>query len=70
MTIIIIDHVTLRNCYQKVVIVCRGKLPASKLKNLMHLKAFRALAEPGEAVGLLAAQVRTLNSSVHPVFMT
>jgi len=33
-----------------------GKLPASKLKNLMHLKAFRALAEPGEAVGLLAAQ--------------
>lgn len=33
----------------------------------MYLKAFRALAEPGEAVGLLAAQVRTLKSSVHPV---
>lgn len=32
------------------------KLPASKFKNLLYLKAFRALAEPGEAVGLLAAQ--------------
>ena len=33
------------------------KLPSSKFKNLIYLKAFRALAEPGEAVGLLAAQV-------------
>lgn len=33
-----------------------GKLPAYRFKNLMYLKAFRALAEPGEAVGLLAAQ--------------
>jgi len=32
------------------------KLPAFKFRNLMYLKAFRALAEPGEAVGLLAAQ--------------
>ena len=47
------------SCYQKVVIICSGKLPASKFKNLIYLKAFRALAEPGEAVGLLAAQVRT-----------
>ncbi|CAH3130589.1 unnamed protein product [Porites lobata] len=33
-----------------------GKIPASKFELLMYLKAFRALAEPGEAVGLLAAQ--------------
>ena len=42
------------------VTVCRffsGKLPATKFQLLMYLKAFRALAEPGEAVGLLAAQV-------------
>jgi len=45
------------------VILCRGfsgKIPASKFKLLMYLKAFRALAEPGEAVGLLAAQVSHL----------
>ena len=45
------------------VILCRGfsgKIPASKFELLMYLKAFRALAEPGEAVGLLAAQVSHL----------
>ena len=45
------------------VILCRGfsgKIPASKFELLMYLKAFRALAEPGEAVGLLAAQVSRL----------
>ena len=45
------------------VILCpgfSGKIPASKFELLMYLKAFRALAEPGEAVGLLAAQVSRL----------
>lgn len=45
-----------------VAVALSGKLPASKFKNLMYLKAFRALAEPGEAVGLLAAQVRKNNT--------
>ena len=40
-----------------VVVFFSLKLPSSKFKNLIYLKAFRALAEPGEAVGLLAAQV-------------
>ncbi len=42
-------------------IVCvsnyRKKLSAEKFQILMHLKALRSLAEPGEGVGLLAAQV-------------
>ena len=36
----------------------RRKLQNDKFKNLVHLKAFRSLVEPGEAVGLLASQVR------------
>lgn len=35
----------------------RTKLSAEKFQILMHLKALRSLAEPGEGVGLLAAQV-------------
>ena len=59
------------------VILCRGfsgKIPASKFELLMYLKAFRALAEPGEAVGLLAAQVshlirlKVMSSSIKPCF--
>ena len=53
---------TFCGCCQNVVVVFSGKLLASKFKNLMYLKAFRALAEPGEAVGLLAAQVRKNNT--------
>ena len=33
-----------------------GNVTAKKMKELMFLKSFRSLAEPGEAVGVLAAQ--------------
>lgn len=33
-----------------------GKLTADRMEQLMYLKNFRSLAEPGEAVGVLAAQ--------------
>ena len=36
---------------------CSDKLPAGKFRNLIYLKAMKALVEPGESVGLLAAQV-------------
>ena len=34
-----------------------------KFQNLVQFKCLRALADPGEAVGLLAAQVRTVVTS-------
>jgi DNA-directed RNA polymerase I subunit RPA1 len=33
-----------------------AKLKAGRFKSLMHLKYIKSLVEPGEAVGLLAAQ--------------
>ena len=45
-------------------ILFRTKLSAEKFQTLMHLKALRSLAEPGESVGLLAAQVKKYHRSI------